>query len=118
GSMLHLVTGAAGFIGFHLAHGLLDRGDAVVGLDCLNDYYDPALKMARLAELGIGAGAGEWGVETPSSLYREFTFVRLSLEDRAGVERLFASRRFERVCNLAAQAGVRYSLVNPRAYVE
>jgi UDP-glucuronate 4-epimerase len=116
--MLHLITGAAGFIGFHLARRLLDRGDEVVGMDCLNDYYDPALKMARLAELGIGPGEGQWGVETPSSRYGKLTFLRLALEDRAGMERLFASRRFDRVCNLAAQAGVRYSLVNPRAYVE
>lgn len=116
--MLHLVTGAAGFIGFHLARRLLDRGDEVVGIDSLNDYYDPALKMARLAELGIGPGAAEWGKETTGSRYTTFTFVRLALEDREGMERLFASRRFDRVCNLAAQAGVRYSLVNPRAYVE
>ncbi|MFI5369494.1 MAG: NAD-dependent epimerase [Spirochaetia bacterium] len=116
--MLHLITGAAGFIGFHLARRLLDRGGEVVGLDCLNDYYDPALKMARLAELGIGAAAEEWGVETRSSRYEKLSFFRLALEDRAGMERLFAARRFDRVCNLAAQAGVRYSLVNPRAYVE
>jgi len=116
--MLHCITGAAGFIGFHLARRLLERGDEVVGVDCLNEYYNPALKMARLAELGIGSGAGEWGVEIPSSRYGKLTFLRLSLENRAGMEGLFASRRFDRVCNLAAQAGVRYSLVNPRAYIE
>ncbi len=116
--MLHCITGAAGFIGFHLARRLLERGDEVVGVDCLNEYYNPALKMARLAELGIGSGAGEWGVEIPSSRYGKLTFLRLSLEDREGMEGLFASRRFDRVCNLAAQAGVRYSLVNPRAYLE
>lgn len=87
-------------------------------MDCLNEYYDPELKMARLAELGIGRPEAGWGVEIPSSRYEKFTFYRLALEDREGIERLFASRRFERVCNLAAQAGVRYSLVNPRAYVE
>ncbi|MCU0634194.1 MAG: NAD-dependent epimerase [Gemmatimonadaceae bacterium] len=101
--MHHLVTGVAGFIGFHTARALLARGDTVLGLDNVNSYYDPALKEARLAAL-----AG-----TPG-----FDFVRLDLADRAGMEALFAAHRFERVIHLAAQAGVRYSLTNPHAYVD
>ena len=98
-----LVTGAAGFIGMHTCQVLLARGDEVVGLDNLNDYYDPGLKEARLARL------------TP---HKSFRFVKLDVADRPGVERLFAEERFDRVIHLAAQAGVRYSLQNPHAYVE
>ncbi len=98
-----LVTGAAGFIGSRLSERLLDRGDAVLGYDNLNAYYDPQLKQARLARL------------TP---YAHFRFQQGSLEDRAAVERAFADFAPQRVVNLAAQAGVRYSLENPRAYVD
>ncbi|MFD2182374.1 NAD-dependent epimerase [Rhodoplanes azumiensis] len=98
-----LVTGAAGFIGFHTSKALLGRGDTVVGLDNLNDYYDPTLKEARLAQL----------VPLPG-----FEFARLDLGDRAGLEALFRAHRFDRVVNLAAQAGVRYSLINPHAYID
>jgi UDP-glucuronate 4-epimerase len=98
-----LVTGAAGFIGSTLSHRLLDRGDEVLGYDNLNDYYDPALKQARLARLTPQPGFG---------------FVRASLEDRAAIERAFAEFRPQRVVNLAAQAGVRYSLENPYAYID
>ena len=98
-----LVTGAAGFIGFHVARALLARGDTVVGFDNLNDYYDPALKAARLALLRADAG---------------FVFVKGALEDEAAVRALFAERPFDRVIHLAAQAGVRYSLTNPGAYVQ
>ena len=98
-----LVTGAAGFIGFHVARQLLARGDAVTGFDNLNDYYDPALKQARLAELDrLG---GDW------------RFLRADIADRDAVAAAFATR-FDRVIHLAAQAGVRYSLENPMAYVE
>ena len=105
--MKTLVTGNAGFIGFHVARALLSRGDAVVGIDVVNDYYDPALKEARLAELeAVAAATG-----TP------YEFRRADLADRGAVEAAFAAHRFERVINLAAQAGVRYSLENPLAYV-
>ncbi|MDY0263358.1 NAD-dependent epimerase [Syntrophotalea acetylenica] len=98
-----LVTGTAGFIGFHLAKVLLDRGDEVVGLDNLNDYYDVSLKKARLAQLD----------GRPN-----FRFVKLDLADRDGMAALFKTEKFDRVVNLAAQAGVRYSLKNPHAYVD
>ncbi len=97
-----LVTGAAGFIGFHTVRRLLDRGDQVIGLDNLNDYYDVSLKEARLAQLEGRNG---------------FHFVKADLADRNAVESLFADERPERVVHLAAQAGVRYSLENPRAYI-
>ena len=98
-----LVTGAAGFIGFHAAKRLLDKGRAVVGLDNLNAYYDPALKQARLKEL---------------SSRDQFRFHKLDLADRAGVGALFAEHRFSRVVHLAAQAGVRHSLIDPHAYAD
>lgn len=98
-----LVTGAAGFIGFHTAQALLARGDEVVGLDNLNTYYDPGLKEARLAIL---------------RRHPAFRFERLELADRTGMEELFRRERFGRVVHLAAQAGVRYSTENPHLYVE
>ena len=98
-----LVTGAAGFIGYHVAERLLARGDQVVGLDNLNDYYDPALKRARLRRLEGLPG---------------FRFVQLDLADRAGMAELFATERFDRVIHLAAQAGVRYSITHPTAYLD
>ncbi|ABB32555.1 NAD-dependent epimerase/dehydratase [Geobacter metallireducens RCH3] len=98
-----LVTGAAGFIGFHLSQRLLARGDRVVGLDNLNDYYDVNLKLDRLRQLEGREG---------------FRFIRASLADRPALEELFSGERFDAVVNLAAQAGVRYSLKNPHAYVE
>src|SRR5471030_1012271 len=97
-----LVTGAAGFIGFHVARRLLKNGRQIVGLDNLNPYYDPKLKEARLAEL----------TKMPS-----FYFVKLDLADRAGMATLFAEHRFPFVVHLAAQAGVRHSLIDPHAYV-
>jgi UDP-glucuronate 4-epimerase len=99
---VHLVTGAAGFIGFHLAERFLQEGRKVIGLDCVNDYYDPKLKEARLDRL---------------KNHRGFINFRYHLEDREAIERLFAETRPSVVVNLAAQAGVRYSLENPRAYV-
>src|SRR3569832_1775054 len=99
-----LVTGAAGFIGFHVSRRLLARGDSVVGFDVVNDYYDPTIKEGRLQVLG---GARQ-----------DFSLVRVNLADRKEIERTFADDRFDRVIHLAAQAGVRYSLENPHAYVE
>ncbi|HEY0929098.1 MAG TPA: NAD-dependent epimerase [Gemmatimonas sp.] len=98
-----LVTGAAGFIGYNTSERLLARGDEVVGLDNVNDYYDPTLKEARLARLSRHPG---------------FRLVRMELGDRAGVERVFREERFDRVIHLAAQAGVRYSITNPHTYID
>jgi UDP-glucuronate 4-epimerase len=100
--MTVLITGAAGFIGFHLAVALLKRGRSIVGIDNVNDYYDPSLKEARLRELAKLDG---------------FRFVRLDLADRAGLDAVCSGAKFDAVVNLAAQAGVRYSLINPHAYV-
>jgi UDP-glucuronate 4-epimerase len=100
---LIFVTGAAGFIGFHVSKRLLDRGDDIVGIDNLNDYYDPALKHARLDILRRS---------------ERFEFVRADIGDRAAMEELFARHKPRRVVHLAAQAGVRYSLTNPHAYTE
>jgi UDP-glucuronate 4-epimerase len=101
--MKFLVTGAAGFIGFHTSKALLDRGDEVIGLDNLNSYYDVRLKQARLKQLEGRNG---------------FSFHKLDLVDRKGIEELFATTRPQRVIHLAAQAGVRYSLENPHAYID
>lgn len=113
-----LVTGTAGFIGFYLAKKLLERGDEVVGLDNINDYYDVNLKYARLAELGIASDALRQNAAVQSSLYPKHRFFKMDLADRDGIEALFEAERFDAVCNLAAQAGVRYSLENPHAYIQ
>ncbi len=110
-----LVTGVAGFIGFHLAKRLLDEGFQVIGLDNLNDYYNVDLKYDRLKELGVLASAAEYNVRIESESYSSFQFYKLNLEDRAFLPELFKEHKFKIVCNLAAQAGVRYSLENPEA---
>lgn len=113
-----LLTGCAGFIGFHLAKRFLERGDEVLGLDSLNDYYDTRLKDARLARLGVDADAARAGRPCPSAAYPAFDFRYAALEDQAALEAIFSEGRFDLVVNLAAQAGVRYSIENPRAYLE
>jgi UDP-glucuronate 4-epimerase len=113
-----LVTGAAGFIGFYLSQKLIELGFDVVGLDNINDYYDVNLKYARLAELGISrSDAEKWGYVVKSA-NSNFEFIRLNLEDRIELRKLFEEKNFDFVVNLAAQAGVRYSLENPMAYVD
>src|ERR1700690_985468 len=98
-----LLTGAAGFIGMHVAQILLRRGEDVIGIDNLNDYYDPKLKLARVEQLKPHAN---------------FHFEKVDISDRMAMEELFAKQHFKRVINLAAQPGVRYSLKNPHAYIQ
>jgi len=111
-----LVTGAGGFIGFHLSKKLLAEGYQVVGLDALNDYYDPQLKYDRLKILGISKKDISYNQKIPGSL--SFNFYQLHLEDKDNIAALFKNEQFDYVVNLAAQAGVRYSLINPHAYIE
>jgi UDP-glucuronate 4-epimerase len=113
-----LVTGTAGFIGSFTATRLLERGDEVVGLDCLNDYYDVNVKFGRLEQVGIDKPEAEKGHITQSKKYPNYRFIKMSLEDREGMNHLFSTEKFDRVCHLAAQAGVRYSLTNPYAYID
>lgn len=113
-----LVTGTAGFIGYHLAKFLLQRGDTVIGIDNLNDYYDVNLKHARLAQTGIIHSGLEYGMPVRSTMYPNYTFIKLDLLDKEQLENCFINYRFDAVCNLAAQAGVRYSLTNPEVYVD
>ncbi|MBN2107343.1 MAG: NAD-dependent epimerase [Deltaproteobacteria bacterium] len=113
-----LVTGTAGFIGFHLAKRLLERGDEVIGIDSINDYYDINLKYGRLAETGIQPEQLRYGMPVQSSAYAKHAFIQLKLEDRDALLAVFREHRFDCVCHLAAQAGVRYSLTNPHAYID
>lgn len=114
----YLITGAAGFIGFHVAQELLKRGDTVIGLDNINDYYDVNLKYARLAEIGINRDDVSENELISSPSNPNFRFIKANLEDTDVVYSLFENHGITHVCNLAAQAGVRYSLKNPHRYVE
>lgn len=113
-----LVTGAAGFIGSYICKRLLLRGDDVVGMDNINSYYSVDLKYDRLSTLGIPKEDIAWYKFVLSSVYERFSFVRMNLEDKQAMQMLFANGCFDVVINLAAQAGVRYSIENPYAYVE
>lgn len=114
-----LVTGAAGFIGSKISMMLVDRGDDVVGIDNLNDYYDVRLKYGRLCELGFDVKGRniEWNQEYVSVLRPNFQFIRMGIEDKDSLLHLFEREHFDKVINLAAQAGVRYSITNPYAYL-
>ena len=114
-----LVTGCAGFIGFNIAKKLVDGKHEVFGIDCMNDYYDISLKKARLHELGIKQEAAETvGKEAQGYKYLNFWFTNLDLTNEHGLKEFFSRHQFDVVCNLAAQAGVRYSIVNPAVYVD
>lgn len=113
-----MITGTAGFIGHNLAKKLLERGDEVIGLDNINDYYDVNLKYGRLEDTGVAKEDIAYNTLTQSSAYPNYRFIQLNLEDRTALENLFKEQQFTDVCNLAAQAGVRYSLENPHAYIE
>ena len=112
-----LVTGSAGFIGFHLTKKLLQLGNTVTGIDNLNDYYDVELKLNRLKETGISSDGLQWNLAKSSSVYKNYSFIKMNLEDDVKLNQLFVTSNFDVVCNLAAQPGVRYSLDNPRAYI-
>ena len=114
-----LVTGAAGFIGFYVCKKLLENGHNVMGLDNINTYYDSNLKYDRLKELGIAKNnASIFNTICTSSTHNSFNFIRLSIENRTELPKVFEKEKFDIVCNLAAQAGVRYSLENPETYID
>jgi UDP-glucuronate 4-epimerase len=113
-----LITGAAGFIGAQLARKFLIRGDEVVGIDSINDYYDPELKYGRLQHSGIHKDKISHNKLVQSESFSNYRFIKLNLEDRENLHALFANEQFDSVCNLAAQAGVRYSIKNPYAYID
>ena len=114
-----LVTGAAGFIGYHLVKSLVEANHEVIGLDNINDYYSTNLKFDRLKELGINKdSAKDFLSLNGSNLFQNFKFIRINLEDRENLPKLFKDQKFDLVCNLAAQAGVRYSIENPETYID
>ncbi len=112
-----LVTGTAGFIGFHLANALLEKGEKVVGLDNINDYYDVGLKYARLTK-PVSRDDVDWNLLAQSNKYSGYRFISMNLEDKATMMNLFAAEKFDYVVNLAAKAGVRYSIDHPEVYIQ
>ncbi len=113
-----LVSGASGFIGFHVVNKLIGENHFVVGLDSIDDYYDVKLKYDRLTQLGVVSKEIEYNKELRSSSYHDFVFIKLNLKDQANLSALFIKYEFDVVINLAAQAGVRYSITNPMAYID
>jgi UDP-glucuronate 4-epimerase len=113
-----LITGAAGFIGFHTVNQFIDEGHDVIGLDNINDYYSPQLKYQRLKETGIETNEIKWYHSVKSTLNKKYSFVRMNLEDKQQLFSLFQEEKFDIVINLAAQAGVRYSIENPDVYIQ
>jgi UDP-glucuronate 4-epimerase len=113
-----LITGTAGFIGFHLVKRLVEEGHDIVGLDNINSYYDVDLKFSRLENTGIGKEEIHYNKIVRSSAHPGYKFIRLNLEDDTNIYELFKRERFDKVCHLAAQAGVRYSIENPRTYID
>ncbi len=113
-----LLTGTAGFIGHSVCKRLLNRDDEVIGLDNINNYYETSLKYGRLKDTGVEQKDIEYNKLIKSTKYKNYSFIKLNLEDREGLERLFEKEKFTHVCHLAAQAGVRYSLENPHEYIQ
>ena len=112
-----LITGTAGFIGYHFAEKALQRGDEILGLDNINDYYDTNLKLGRLKKSGISLDDIHYGKITQSKKHVNYSFIKLDLEDKESILKLFQENKFDMVCNLAAQPGVRHSLKNPYSYI-
>lgn len=113
-----LITGTAGFIGSHLTNKLLNLGHEVVGIDSINDYYDINVKYGRLEKAGVSKDVIKYNKLIKSSTHTNYSFIQLNLEDKENLFDLFSKQEFTHVCNLAAQAGVRYSLTNPYAYID
>ncbi len=113
-----LVTGTAGFIGYFTVLKLIDKCESIIGIDGINDYYDVNLKYGRLAETGIDKNSIEYNTPVKSTKFDNYSFIKLNLEDRDAMNRLFEKEKFTHVCHLAAQAGVRYSIENPYAYID
>ncbi len=113
-----LITGTAGFIGYHLVKKLSGKNFEIIGIDNINDYYDINLKFARLEDTGIRKGSIREGKTIHSKTLPDYSFIKMDLKDPAEVNRIFEEHKFDMVCHLAAQAGVRYSIENPRAYID